>query len=179
MGRPPRRHITKRQAFFEQLGINFEKPEPLNKITLAYEIFCTHRNGREIFLGGENLDPKSVPEHLHSPEYLEIVNPLQKEIEDAKAEIIDLIRPLNAAICNLSEIREKAWDVINTQTQTEYWNWGGDYQAHGDDYHEKVEQINLRLKDLEFILTALKGNDPKAKLVKEEIKDLENLKKTL
>ena len=153
MGRPPRRHITKRQAFFEQLGIQFGlRKDYLNLISLQNEIFCTYRNDREIYFGGESLDPKNVPEHLHSPEYLEIVNPLHKEMEDAKEEIENLILPLNDAIRKLNEIRLRAFKVIKTQAKSDPWVWGGDYQAHGDDYHEKVQQINLKLKDLEFIM---------------------------
>jgi len=177
MGRHATRHLTKKQAYFETVGIKFEKPIQIPHQSL-WTVYSYDEYGWVKTIKSSHIDTDDVPDNLKAQEYSDMLEPYAQEIDKANKEVQKKLNTLNEAIRKLNDARDNAWQFITSHAD-DGWYWGRPYATHGDDYHEKVEQINLRLKDLEFILTTLAGNDPKAKLVKEEIKDLENLKKTL
>ena len=107
-----------------------------------------------------------------------MLKPYAQEIDKANKEVLKKLDPLNEAICKLNDARDKAWQFITSHADDE-WYWGKPYATHSDDYHEKTKPFNEKIKELETQLATLTDDNPQSKILKKEIKALENLKKTL
>ena len=177
MGRPATRHITKKQAYFETVGIKFENPIHIPHQSL-WSIYSYDDCGWVKTIKSSHIDTTDVPTDLKSQEYSDMLEPYAKEIDIANKEVLKKLELLNEAIRNLNDARNKAWQFITSHADDQ-WFWGKPYATHSDDYHEKTKPFNEKIKELETQLTTLTDDNPQSKILKKEIKNLEDLKKTL
>ena len=177
MGRHATRHLTKKQAYFETVGIKFEKPIQIPHQSL-WTVYSYDEYGWVKTIKSSHIDTDDVPDNLKAQEYSDMLEPYAQEIDKANKEVLKKLNTLNEAICKLNDARNKAWQVITSHADDQ-WFWGRPYATHSDDYHEKIKPLDEKIKELETQLATLTDDNPQSKILKKEIKNLEDLKKTL